>query len=210
MARDLGSPRVHVDLLPLVGGSDDSSKQVRFEVDGLTANTTRVITVPDADITLDDDGASRPPSGAAGGSLGGTYPNPTISGLSADVLSGVAGRQTHDDTAYLTVGAIRLPLGTAGHPTAGRTLTVGVVMSCTDAVAAYKVQLYNPATAAVVGAAITGAHLVPTISTLDVSAAVGTSLTDDAVNLLLVQIGQQNVDAAELAICDCAQIEVSY
>jgi hypothetical protein len=33
-------------------GSGDATKQVRFEVDGLTTGTTRVITVPDANITL--------------------------------------------------------------------------------------------------------------------------------------------------------------
>ncbi|MGH8585289.1 MAG: DUF2793 domain-containing protein [Gammaproteobacteria bacterium] len=38
----------------VVKGSSDPTKQVRFEVDGLTTATTRVITVPDADITLAD------------------------------------------------------------------------------------------------------------------------------------------------------------
>ena len=41
-----------VDTRPVAVGSSDSSKAVRFEVDGLTASTTRVITVPDRDITL--------------------------------------------------------------------------------------------------------------------------------------------------------------
>lgn len=40
------------DTVPIVGGSADRSKRVRFEVDGLTTATTRVITVPDADIAL--------------------------------------------------------------------------------------------------------------------------------------------------------------
>ena len=49
------------DTTSIVKGSVDNSKQVRLEVDGLTASTVRVITMPDKDITLDDDGDSRPP-----------------------------------------------------------------------------------------------------------------------------------------------------
>lgn len=41
-----------VDTNPVVKGSSDATKQVRFEVDGLTTATTRVLTVPDADMTL--------------------------------------------------------------------------------------------------------------------------------------------------------------
>ena len=41
-----------VDTNPVIKGSIDATKQVRFEVDGLTTATTRVLTVPDADLTL--------------------------------------------------------------------------------------------------------------------------------------------------------------
>ena len=41
-----------VDTTTIVKGSDDSTKQIRFEVDGLTTNTTRVLTVQDKDITI--------------------------------------------------------------------------------------------------------------------------------------------------------------
>ena len=41
-----------VDTNPVVKGSADATKQVRFEVDGLTTGTTRVLTVPDKDGTL--------------------------------------------------------------------------------------------------------------------------------------------------------------
>lgn len=41
-----------IDSQPLIRGSADSTKKVRFEVDGITTGTTRVITVPDSDITL--------------------------------------------------------------------------------------------------------------------------------------------------------------
>jgi len=41
-----------VDTNPIVIGSADATKKVRFEVDGLTTATTRVMTPPDKDITL--------------------------------------------------------------------------------------------------------------------------------------------------------------
>ena len=41
-----------VDTDPIVKGSADATKRVRLEVDGLTTATTRVVTVPDADLTL--------------------------------------------------------------------------------------------------------------------------------------------------------------
>lgn len=43
-----------VDTTAIVSGSADASKLVRFEVDGLTTATTRVMTIPDRDITLVD------------------------------------------------------------------------------------------------------------------------------------------------------------
>lgn len=42
------------DTTAIVKGSADASKLLRFEVDGLTASTTRVITMPDKDVTLAD------------------------------------------------------------------------------------------------------------------------------------------------------------
>lgn len=41
-----------VDSQAVVCGSADKTKKIRFEVDGLTTATTRVITAPDADLTL--------------------------------------------------------------------------------------------------------------------------------------------------------------
>lgn len=42
------------DAHPVVVGSADATKKVRFEVDGLTTGTTRVITMPDSNVTLGD------------------------------------------------------------------------------------------------------------------------------------------------------------
>ncbi|MDO9465246.1 MAG: hypothetical protein Q7J67_08125, partial [bacterium] len=42
------------DTTAIVKGSVDATKQVRFEVNGLTTGTTRVLTVPDKDITIGD------------------------------------------------------------------------------------------------------------------------------------------------------------
>jgi hypothetical protein len=46
------------DSTAIIKGSADATKLVRFEVDGLTTATTRVITVPDADITIARAGAN--------------------------------------------------------------------------------------------------------------------------------------------------------
>lgn len=43
-----------IDTFPVRSGSADKTKKVRLEVDGLTTATTRVVTVPDRDITLGD------------------------------------------------------------------------------------------------------------------------------------------------------------
>ena len=48
------------DTTAVVKGSADATKLVRIEADGLATATTRVITMPDKDVTLDDLNDSRP------------------------------------------------------------------------------------------------------------------------------------------------------
>lgn len=54
-----------LDTHPIVQGSSDSTKKARLEADGITTGTTRVITVPDRNVTLDDTVRSLAKSGAA-------------------------------------------------------------------------------------------------------------------------------------------------
>jgi len=50
---DVGTSNLPVvDTTSIVEGSSDATKEIRFEVDGLTTSTIRVITPPDADINL--------------------------------------------------------------------------------------------------------------------------------------------------------------
>jgi len=46
------SPIPYVDTQPVVIGSADKTKKIRFEVDGITTATTRVLTVPNEDFTI--------------------------------------------------------------------------------------------------------------------------------------------------------------
>lgn len=57
---------VPVDTTPIVKGSADATKQLRFEVDGLTTGTTRTATFPDKNITVagTDDVSAAIPAGA--------------------------------------------------------------------------------------------------------------------------------------------------
>ena len=75
-----GDNAAFVDTNPVVKGSVDATKQIRFEVDGLTTATTRVITAPDADLTL------------VGTATAQTLTNKTLTGYTETVyaLSGTA------------------------------------------------------------------------------------------------------------------------
>lgn len=60
------------DATAVVKGSVDPTKLVRIEADGLTTGVTRVLSMPDADITPDDNTASRPPTDHASDHTDGT------------------------------------------------------------------------------------------------------------------------------------------
>jgi len=61
-----------VDTTAIVKGSADATKLVRIEADGLTTGTTRVITMPDQNVTIDGIGDPRPPTAHAASHTDGT------------------------------------------------------------------------------------------------------------------------------------------
>lgn len=95
------------DTTALVAGSVDATKRVRIEADGLTTGTTRVLTMPDADITPDDSSAARTPTVHA---LGGAE-------HSADTLANLNTKVS--DATLIDTGDTRIPSQTENDALAG-------------------------------------------------------------------------------------------
>lgn len=94
------------DTTSIVQGSADSTKQLRFEVDGFTTATTRVATFPDANITVVGEASTQ------------TLTNKTLT-ASSNVLGGVTmtlGSDATGDLYYRNSGGVltRLPIGANG------------------------------------------------------------------------------------------------
>lgn len=101
----IAQPTAFIDSNAVVRGSADATKKVRFEVDGLTTGTTRVLTVQDSDDTL------------VGRATTDTLTNKTLT--SAVLSTGVSGSAVADQTVMEAASSttILVPAGNAHfHP----------------------------------------------------------------------------------------------
>ena len=91
------------DTIPVIRGGTDNTKQVRFEVDGLTTATTRVLTVPDKNGTI----ATTDDTTAVLESFISGYLLSSISGSSTTATITVGSGQAADstDAVYITDGS---------------------------------------------------------------------------------------------------------
>ena len=104
-----GSGLPVVDTTSIATGSVDATKQMRFEVDGLTTSTTRVLTVQDKDVTICDNadltthtGGANPHSGSA--ASGANSDITSLSGLTTDLSISQGG--TGQSTAQAAIDAL--------------------------------------------------------------------------------------------------------
>lgn len=101
----------------------DPTKLGKFDLSGLTTSTTRTVTLPDKDITLDDDGDSRPPTSHASSHENGGGDEISVAGLSgslADAQTPTSHASTHENggSDEISVAGLSGALADAQTPTA--------------------------------------------------------------------------------------------
>lgn len=120
------------DSIPAFRGSADNSKQVRIEADGITTATTRVITVPDRDLTLNENiKGTATNDNAAAGFVGEFISSTVASGSAVSLTTATANDVTSIE---LTAGDWDVWGTVLFSPNAGTTSTalLGGISSTTD------------------------------------------------------------------------------
>ena len=119
-----------------ISGSVDNTKKVRFEVDGVTTGTTRVVSVPDADITMVGTATTQTLTNKTLTSptiTGATLTTSSVNGITLSTSAGSTNYLSGDGTysgvtvsnaTYATTGAVQ---GLTDAATSGLTISSGVI-----------------------------------------------------------------------------------
>lgn len=111
------------DTVAIIKGSSDATKLVRFEVDGLTTGTTRVVTVPDADGTLaylaspTFTGTPAAPTATVGTNTTQIATTAFVQAAAAVLSSQISGFIPSSITGSSTTGALTVSVGQAANST---------------------------------------------------------------------------------------------